>query len=48
VCEAQGGVDLGLDRERVTGPGEKSVPLSDHPIKATIKVDNREGGERRL
>ena len=48
MCEAQGGVDLRFDGKRVTGPGKESIPLSDHPVKATIKVDNREGGERGL
>ena len=46
--ETQGGVDLRLDGKGVAGPGKKSIPLSDHPVKATIKVDNREGGERGL
>jgi hypothetical protein len=46
--EAQGGIELGFDRKRVTGPGKESISLSDHPIKATIEVNDGEGGERRL
>jgi hypothetical protein len=48
VGEAHGRVELGLDGKSVTGPSEKSIPLSDHPIKATIEVDDGEGGEGRL
>jgi hypothetical protein len=48
VGEAHGRVDLGLDGESVTGPSEKSISLGDHPIKATIEVDDGEGGEGRL
>jgi hypothetical protein len=48
VGEAHGRVELGLDGKSVTGPSEKSISLSDHPIKATIEVDDGEGGERRL
>jgi hypothetical protein len=48
VGEAQGGVELGFDGKSVTGPGKESISLSDHPIKATIEVDNGEGGEGRL
>jgi hypothetical protein len=46
--EAQGGVELGFDGKSVTGPGKESISLSDHPIKATIEVNNGESGERRL
>jgi hypothetical protein len=48
MCEAHGGVDLRFDGKSVTSPSEKSISLGDHPVKATIEVDNREGGQRRL
>ena len=45
---AHRGVDLRLDGESVTSPGKKSISLGDHPVKATIEVNDRESGKRRL
>lgn len=46
--QAQLGVDLGSDGEGMTSPGKKSVPLSDHPVKATIEVNDGKGGKGRF
>lgn len=48
VCKAHGSVDLRFDGKGVTGPGKKSIPLRDHPVKATVKVNDGKCGKRGL
>lgn len=45
VGKTQLPINLRLDAEGVSSPGQKGIPLCDHPVKATVKMNDRKGGE---